>query len=129
MSSQIRIQLDQTSYTPGGTVAGKAGWELDKEPRSASVRLFWITSGKGTKDVMIVDEVDVPNPVAAQLFEFSFQLPVEPYSFHGKLISITWGVEVIVDKQNDMMELVMAPGGVVCDLAQLSKMKTTISIA
>lgn len=113
MRNQIRIQLDEEHVNPGATIAGKAGWELEDSPRSASVRLFWKTSGKGTEDIVIVDEVEVPNPSSQQLFDFSFQLPVEPYSFHGRLVSIAWGIEAVVGKHSDAVKLVMAPDGVV----------------
>lgn len=117
MSNQIRIQLDETRLNPGGTLTGKVGWEVEKLPRKAAVRLFWRTSGKGTEDLKVVDEIEVPQPARQQLFDFSFQLPLEPYSFQGRLLSITWGVEVVVDKQNELAELVIAPEGIARDLA------------
>jgi len=119
MSNLIRVQLDKAQLTPGETITGKAGWEMDDRPRSAVIRLFWKTSGRGTEDVEVVEEISVPDPNQRQLFDFSFQLPVEPYSFNGRLISLAWGVEAIVGKQSEMVEFVMAPDGEACDLTQL----------
>jgi hypothetical protein len=121
MSNLIRVQLDKTQFTPGETITGKAGWEMDDRPRSAAIRLFWKTSGRGTEDVEVVEEISVPDPNQRQLFDFSFQLPVEPYSFNGRLISLAWGVEAIVGKQSEMFEFVMAPDGEACDLAQFDE--------
>ncbi|MBL7115869.1 MAG: hypothetical protein ISS35_08890 [Kiritimatiellae bacterium] len=120
MSNLIRVQLDKTQFAPGETIVGKAGWEMDDKPGSAAIRLFWRTSGRGSEDVEVVEEMDVADPKQRQLLDFSFELPVEPYSFNGQLISLAWGVEAIAGKHSEMVEFVMGPDGVACNLASLN---------
>ena len=120
MSGQIGVQLNETSVSPGETISGRAGWQLEKEPKSVSIRLFWRTLGKGTEDVELVNEVVLERPGAQNLHDFCFELPVEPYSFDGRLVSVKWAVEAVAGKQSGSAEFVMAPDGVVCDLSLLS---------
>jgi hypothetical protein len=111
MSNEITVRLNRDSLNPGESLAGRAYWQLEKAPRTVSIRLFWKTSGKGTEDVGLVDERRVEAPAQQQSLEFSFQLPVEPYSYEGRLISLTWGVEVIAGKASASTTFVMAPEG------------------
>lgn len=86
---------NKNAFLPGETVAGKAMWILEKEPTSVEIRLFWYTEGKGTQDVGIVATKAVPAPDGRNEVDFSFTLPVAPYSFSGKLISLLWALEVV----------------------------------
>ena len=61
------------------------------------MRLFWYTRGKGTEDVGLVDTVAFPNPQTTDQRTFRFALPEAPYSFSGKLISIIWAIELILE--------------------------------
>ena len=80
---------------------------------SAEVRLFWYTRGKGTEDVELVDTVAFPNPQTTDQRTFRFALPEAPYSFSGKLISIIWAIELIVEpgRSVERREIVMSPSG------------------
>lgn len=111
MSERITLQLNRDRLTPGETLAGRVHWQLERAPSKVSIRLFWKTSGKGTEDVGLVDERRVASPAAQQRMDFSFQLPLEPYSFEGRLVSLTWGVEVIAGKSVAAATFVMAPDG------------------
>ncbi len=120
MSNGITVQLNRDRLNPGETLAGRVFWQLERAPRRVSIRLFWKTSGKGTEDVGLVDERRVDEPEAQQSMDFSFQLPVEPYSFEGRLVSLTWGVEVIAGKSTAAATFVMAPDGQVRRLGSAS---------
>jgi hypothetical protein len=111
VNNEISVRLNHDRINPGETLAGRAYWQLEKPPRTLSVRLFWKTSGKGTEDVEIVDERRVEHPIEQQSLDFSFALPLEPYSYEGRLISLTWGVEVVADKAAASATFVMAPEG------------------
>jgi len=117
MSNEIGVKLNESNLTPGATVSGRAGWQLEKQPRRVEIRLFWRTSGRGTKDTELVNEMRIDDPGTQGLQEFRFELPVEPYSYHGQLISVRWGVEIVAGKFSDLAEFVMAPDGIVCDLS------------
>lgn len=114
MSITIDVDKSQTEFQPGDRISGHISWELDKEPKKVTLNLFWYTEGKGSQDVGVVDSVVIDTLNRSDTVEFSFQLPEEPYSYSGKLISICWALEAFVKKGKDkaQYELVVAPGGV-----------------
>ena len=111
----IDIETDggRDAFAPGEAVAGTVSWRLDAPADSVEVRLFWYTRGKGTTDVQVVKAQHSAAPGAAGRKAFRFVLPAEPYSFSGKLISLIWALEVVVQpgERSTRRELVVAPGG------------------
>ena len=97
--SALRIDSSdgQRAYQPGETISGRVTWQVDEPPQSAELRLFWYTSGKGTEDVGNVDSVVFQTPQMNDDRAFSLALPRQPYSFSGKLISLVWALELIVE--------------------------------
>jgi hypothetical protein len=112
--SELHIELadDRGAFTPGASLEGRVSWNVDGAT-SAEVRLFWYTRGKGTGDVGLVDTVAFASPQAADQRTFRFALPEAPYSFSGKLISIVWAMELIVEPgpSVERREIVMSPSG------------------
>lgn len=96
MSSNISIQVDYDhhEFTPGDTISGKVNWDIVSGANAVAFRLFWYTSGKGTQDVMVLEEVEWP--ISQGSAQFSFVLPNEPYSFSGTLVSLAWAIEAII---------------------------------
>jgi hypothetical protein len=113
--STLRIEVSggQQGYKPGETIRGRVTWQVDEPPQSAELRLFWYTSGKGTQDVENVDSVPFQTPQLHDDRTFSVTLPRQPYSFSGKLISLLWALELIVEPGSNVerQELVMSPSG------------------
>jgi hypothetical protein len=103
------------SYRPGDVVEGVAGWEAadGKPPAGVEVRLFWHTTGKGDEDVGIADTARFENPAAADAQRYMLQLPVVPYSFSGRLISLQWSLELIVQPGNHVtrLDITVSPTG------------------
>ncbi len=54
MSLTLTLNQDPNTIVPGQLIEGTAGWSLPDAPRSALIRLFWYTEGKGTRDVGVV---------------------------------------------------------------------------
>jgi hypothetical protein len=96
-SLQISIDRSPAAFQPGETLHGRASWRAQDTIQSASVRLFWTTSGKGTSDTRIVDKQALDNPQPDDSRTFSFQLPGGPPGFSGALISLVWGVELVLE--------------------------------
>jgi len=113
--SALRIDISggQRVCKPGETIGGRVTWQVDEAPQSAELRLFWYTSGKGTRDIGNVDSVVFQTPQMNDDRTFSLTLPREPYSFSGKLISIVWALELIVEPGSNVarQEFVMSPSG------------------
>jgi hypothetical protein len=112
--STLRLGLreNRTSFAPGELIAGAADWACDRPPKKVEVRLAWTTIGKGTTDSEIVESHVFPDPQATDLRTFEFTAPEEPYSFSGKLVSLIWAVELVVEPGDlcERREIVIAPG-------------------
>lgn len=106
----IRIDGDLTGFPPGAVIEGAINWEVDYRPKTAMLRLFWYTEGKGTQDIGIVQEKSL-NPASRYQERFRFQLPEAPYSFSGQLISLKWAIELVLDKGKDSsrVEFIVSP--------------------
>ena len=110
---EIGILKNRTAFEPGSELEGAVSWNLDTSPEAVEVRLFWFTSGKGTRDAEGIETVRFDQPPSEDIKLFRFRLPPEPYSFSGKLITLTWAVEIVVKPSEDsaIAEFTMAPGG------------------
>jgi hypothetical protein len=113
MSAVIQIRDNKTAFTPGERITGEASWELGSAPKTAELRLVWSTAGRGIQDISIVETIPFPNPQATETRLFAFTLPDGPYSFSGKLIALTWALELTIEPgdQFAQLEIVIAPGG------------------
>jgi hypothetical protein len=113
--STLRIDISggRRPCKPGESISGRVTWQVDGPPQSAELRLFWYTSGKGTQDVETVDTIPFPAPQATDDRSFTLRLPRQPYSYSGKLISIAWALELIVEPGANVAreEFVMSPTG------------------
>jgi len=121
--STLRIDLSggERGYKSGDVISGRVTWQVDEAPESAEVRLFWYTSGKGTQDVQTVGSVILQTPQMNDDRTFSFTLPRQPYSFSGKLISLVWALELIVEPGSvERKEFVMSATGVEVVLGEIA---------
>ena len=108
---QIGLRENRRNYQPGDEITGAVRWEFDNAPRDAKVHLCWYTKGKGTEDTEIVETITFDEPQAGDVRTFSFKAPASPYSFSGKLISLIWCVEVLLEpkKRFAREDIVIAP--------------------
>ena len=99
----LKLQLDdyRMEYQPGETIRGTAEWQFDQPAEALEVRLFWHTSGKGTEDVEIVSSEQIRLSDRGT-HKFAFVLPEGPYSFSGKLVSLSWAVELVVEPTGEV---------------------------
>ncbi len=109
----IRLREDQTSFTPRQSIQGTVQWSLPTNPPTLELLLFWYTSGKGTRDVGIVETQTIDSSGACGSKEFAFTLPEGPYSFSGKLVSLIWALELTCPKTDDTVrrEITVSPTG------------------
>ncbi len=115
----IHIDYDHKDYTPGDVISGTVLWTPEsigksnnaKSAKEARVSLFYQTSGRGTKEVHVIAEQAWP---AEQIKgQFQFTLPRQPYSFSGRLIALTWGLEAVSasGKETSLYEITLTPTG------------------
>lgn len=86
----------RTWFKPGELIEGRASWYLDEEVDAIEIRLFWYTSGKGTRDVGVERSLRIDGPDTSSYREFSFPAPDGPYSFSGTLITLAWAIELVL---------------------------------
>ena len=114
----IETRDGQTHFVPGEPISGRCQWQLEKQAKAVEVRLFWYTEGKGDQDVGLVDTLRIDDPAQQGWSDFSFELPLGPYSFSGRLISLTWALEVLAlgTDATQRLDLVVSPSGAEIDL-------------
>jgi hypothetical protein len=117
----IDIDDQRTSFRPGERVSGSVAWELEEEATVAELRLFWMTQGRGDRDLVVVQRERFDAPERAAAHRFHFELPLEPYSFSGKLISLVWSLELSVMPSDDATrtEITISPTGEEIRLADI----------
>lgn len=93
-------------FRPGEKIEGGAGWSLPTPPRSLEVRLFWFTSGKGTRDTRTDQVHRFVSPAAQEVQSFAFLAPEVPWSCDGRLLSVQWALELVL---NDGQEVARFP--------------------
>ena len=113
------IRLTSPNVSPGAEIHGEISWSRARAPRRVELRLFWQTKGRGDRDCETVWEQDFAQPAADERREFTVAAPAAPISFSGKLISLLWALELVIDgKSAAQAEIVIAPGGVELDFQQ-----------
>ena len=113
MSIAINIDAEQMAFRPGETINGSISWSLPVAPAQVSVELFWTTRGKGAIDSEVVQSKQIKQPGAAGEERFALVIPNGPYSFSGKLVSVLWGLRLIIhpSQEQAQVNLTVSPTG------------------
>lgn len=116
---EIRLADERTGLEPGDEVGGVVTWQRAEAPQSLELRLFWWTSGRGSRDLEIVARQMITDLDLYGERPFRFRLPTAPCSFSGELITLAWGLELIVEPDGDSArrDLVVGPGGHELDIS------------
>jgi len=114
MTTPITIEVDyqNTEFTPGDTISGKVTWQAVEGDKKIALRLFWFTTGRGTQEVTVIEELSWP--AAQGSADFSMLLPQEPYSFTGTLIALSWALEAVFlpsEESSERYEFDLTPNG------------------
>ena len=94
----IHLVDGKDSFRPGDIIEGEFRWSVDRETnlQAVELRLLWYTQGKGMRDAQIADRVRIQRPGASDGQSFRFVAPRGPYSFSGRLITISWALELVL---------------------------------
>lgn len=108
--NDLQLTVDHSNLTPSGTLSGHVAWTLDSIPRRGiKLSVFWSTEGTGDNDSECVEEIKIDCDNSTGYAPFSIQLPPEPYSFSGQLISLEWFVEAKAGRTVDAQKIIIAP--------------------
>jgi hypothetical protein len=94
MTAAITLRNSDNRVKPNGRVEGVVSWDPASAPAWLELRLVWHTEGKGTREVMVVGRVPLTDVRVANQRTFSFTLPAMPYTYHGRILSIMWSVDL-----------------------------------
>ena len=116
--TDVSVIVDRESFRPGETVRGSVEWSVDRAPKSAQARLYWRVEGRGGDHVEELRTVALESPGTRERRPIQFVLPRGPYSFEGRLMSLTWGVELVIQpgKHAARVEFAVSPDGRPVDL-------------
>lgn len=108
----LTLKLKDKQLQPLESLTGEVAWQLDNTPKYMKLRLFWFTRGRGSDDLRVVEEREL-TAMKQGTIPFTFTLPAGPYSFSGRLITLTWAVEVVTDNKKvfSSKEFVLSPTG------------------
>ncbi len=113
--SELKLETheDRTQFQPGQFIEGLAGWEMNEPPEKVELCLFWYTSGKGDRDVGVAERKTFDDPAAVDAQLFRFEAPNGPYSYAGRILSINWAIELLVEPghHTQRVELTITPSG------------------
>ena len=96
--------------SPDGHVAGEVAWNLLEKPDLFELRLFWFTAGRGTLDVEVVDRLRLDDVDLRGRRAFDLNLPHAPRPFAGKLVAITWALELVAEPGGQVARLNLPVG-------------------
>lgn len=110
---QIDTVNDRTEFEPGAEITVFLKWDLHQSPDAVELRTVWNTAGKGDTDVGVVSTQRFDSPSQRESRQTTITLPVGPYSFSGKLISLVWALELVAlpGGESARFEITIAPGG------------------
>ncbi|MDB4982222.1 MAG: hypothetical protein JWM82_2974 [Myxococcales bacterium] len=115
MTPALALALEKADavFAPGARLTGVASWTAPTPPRALELRLLYVCSGKGGRDLKIVQTVPLVAPRAAEARAFSLTLPLAPFSFTGALVSLAWTLELVASPGEDKVSvaLTLAPAG------------------
>ncbi len=110
---EVTLAGGRAAFAPGEEIEATAVWQLDEEPKSLEVRLFWFTAGKGDRDSELVVGESI-EPSLGGHRTCRFRLPeLAPASFSGKLVSLLWAIELVAEpgSRAGRVELIVSPTG------------------
>ena len=112
-SLEIILARTSAEFAPGNELVGQLTWVLAKAPDRVELRLFWTTFGVGIAESKVVQAATFDRPLTFDSRAFKFKLPPFPYSYRGKLMSLSWVLEATAfpSRRNIRKHFIMGPGG------------------
>lgn len=104
------IELNKPAFKPGETLVGKATWETETQ---GVVELIWSTVGRGEPESGVVGSATLEGPG-----EFTFTLPLSPWSVAGKLLTVKWSVRLTAGELKTQTDFVLSPTETTVPLGQ-----------
>lgn len=123
MSLSIKLHDSPSDLIPDYTVTGLVRWSLDQVPKTVLIRLIWFTEGAGERDIYEADTQWATHLTATGVRSFRLRIPTKPYSFRGRLVSVHWAIELIINdgEHVERLDIVVSPWNDILELEHLPK--------
>lgn len=114
--SELILELDDTTgIEPGGKLLGRLRWEIvdiSQKKRHIELSIGWKATSESREENQRVDgrTIDI-DWNSSGVESFDFELPENPFSFKGQLISLQWFIEAALDDAIVQKEFVLSPTG------------------
>jgi hypothetical protein len=111
--ARLNVQLGHTACKPAAEQTARVSWQGAERGDVLELNLLWYTQGKGAEDIEVVAQEMLQNINNSGEREFTFSLPTFPWSFSGKLISLSWALEAHLTKSEltERVDFVLSPTG------------------
>jgi hypothetical protein len=108
----LELEHGETSFEPGGRLAGVAAWSVSAPLKGIELRLKWTSRGAGGRDIKIADTIVLPEPLATERRPFILTVPMAPFSFQGALVGVGWELELVAlpVEEKASVAITIAPG-------------------
>lgn len=107
---EIMLAGNKTEFAPGEHIEGTVRWGAQGEPPDGLVvALMYQAEGRGTRDTVHLDEVEVATLSLSGEHGFRFLAPESPYTFDGTLISLRWFIEASCSEETVTKPIVVSP--------------------
>jgi hypothetical protein len=118
LTLELALEHGRTAFEPGARLGGVAAWSAPVVPRGMELRLSWTLTGKGGRDLHLVETLPIPAPAAVERRPFVLTLPSQPYSFRGALLTLVWSLALVAlpGEETARVNLVIAPRSQAIDL-------------
>lgn len=119
MAIYLNIKDDNILFLPGDEIQGEAQWQLPRAPAKIVVNVYWFTDGTVSTNVQ---GLELCSAGAEGVLPFKFKLTAEPYSYSGKLFSISWEIEAysVSPDERYSMPFIMSPYNAAPELRRLA---------
>jgi hypothetical protein len=86
---------------PGEQIALSTRWSMERQAKTIEARLIWYTESPAPTELEVVSSKTLVRPGQPPDLtgekEISFLLPSGPFSYEGRLFSVRWAIEMVID--------------------------------
>ncbi len=108
---EISVEGGSINFKPGERIAGRVSVSQSGATEEVTLHLLFFTHGRGSTHSEIIDSTSWKAPGSSGSLSFSFRLPISPYSFSGKLISVSYRLEATAGNEEASYDLFVSPTG------------------
>jgi len=114
----LQLHLEGDRFRAGETIIASVHWSLERPPAACLLNLLWYTSGVGEEAVGIVERHCFDHLESQGRRRCRFTAPKHPPSFSGRLVSLQWAVEALLQPVGGVArcDVIIAPERQAVDL-------------